>query len=933
MEFRLLGRLEAERDGQPVELGRRRERCLLGLLLLEVNRPIPVDRLVALLWDDDAPPTARSSLHTHVSRLRGRLDPDGTGRGGVRLVARDGGYLAEADEHTIDAYRFRVLLRRAQETGPPDRVDLLRRALALWRGPLLADVASPRLRERVGAELTEQRVLATELMIDAELAAGRHQEVLGELAALTAEVPYRERFVGQFMLALYRSGRHADALAAYRHLRERLAEELGSDPGPELQQLHTALLRRDPCLAAAGGGAATPAGQPVPAQLPAAPGWFTGRLDELAALTKSLTDAAGRGGTVVISAIGGAGGIGKTWLALHWAHQHLDRFPDGQLFVNLRGYDPSGQPVAPATAVRGFLEALGVPAAAVPVDAAAQIGLYRSLLSHRRMLILLDNARDSAQVADLLPGTTTCATIVTSRDRLAGLVTRHSAQPLALDVLDPPQARELLAGRLGEQRLAAEADAATALVTACAGLPLALGIVAARALAQPDLPLATLTAQLRDAATRLDALDDDDPQVSLRAVLSWSCAALSPLQARAFGLLGLAAGPDIGLPAAAALTGMSTVDAAAVLRALEAGSLVQQPVPGRWRMHDLVRLYAAEHADDGAGAAQRRLIDFYLHTAHTAAALVDPHRPPIALDPPVAGGEPDPLPDEPTALAWLDAEHECLLAAQRLAADRGWSAAVWQLAWTLDPLHGRRGHLRDNVSVWQASLVEASRVDDRTVALLAHRRLGNALVRAGQPADAIDHLDQALALAERSGDLAGQAHTHAALAQPWEQQGNDRRALAHATRAVGLYQELGSPAREAMALNLAGWSLIRLGDHEQAEERLVAALALSREHGYREGEADTLDSLGYLADRAGRHDEAAHRYQQALDLHREVGNSYGEAGTLERLGAAQTARGARDEARAAWRRALDMYRAQRRGADANRVQQDLAQLSAAPPAT
>jgi DNA-binding SARP family transcriptional activator/tetratricopeptide (TPR) repeat protein len=915
VEFRLLGRLEADLDGQPFVLGRRRERCLLGLLLLEANRPITVDRLVDLLWDGDAPSTARSSLHTHISRLRGRLDPDGTGRSGIRLVARDGGYLVEIDRHRVDAHRFQAMLRRAQQAGQADRVELLREGLALWRGPVLADVAPARLRERVGAELTEQRMLATELMIDAELAAGRHQKVIGELSALTAEHPYRERFAGQLMLALYRSDRYTDALAVYRQLADRLGVELGLDPGSGLRELYAAILRRDPHLDGAGVASAAPG----PAQLPAAPDWFTGRADELASLDKALTGFAS-GGTVVISAIGGAGGIGKTWLALHWAHQHLDRFPDGQLFVNLRGFDPSGRPMAPAMAVRGFLDALGVPPAAVPVEPAAQVGLYRSLLARRRMLIVLDNARDTDQVVDLLPGTSSCTAIVTSRDRLTGLVTRHSARPLALGVLDGAQARELLARRLGEQRLAAEPDAVAALVTGCAGLPLGLAIVAARALMPPEPPLSELAAALRDVATRLDAMGDDDQQANLRAVLSWSCAALTAQQARAFGWLGLAPGPDIGLGAAAALTDLAVTEVAAVLHALERQSLLSQPTPGRWRMHDLVRLYAAERAGrEGAADALRRLVDFYLRTAHAAAGLLDPHRVPVTVDVQAPGVAPQPLADEPAALAWLDAEHPCLLATQRLAADHGWHVAVWQLAWALDPLHGRRGHVQDNVAVWLAGLAAARHVDDRPTQLLAHRRLGNALGRAGRPAAAIGHLDEALTLAEEAGDLPGRAHTHVALAQPWEQQGDDRRALEHASQAVRLYQELGSPAREAMALNLTGWYLTRLGEHEQAEARLHAALALSREHGYRDGEADTLDSLGYLAHHAGRHGEALRHYQQAVDLYREVGNSYGEASTLDRLGVTHHALDAADRAREAWQQALELYRAQRRAADEQRV--------------
>ncbi|HEY2671665.1 MAG TPA: BTAD domain-containing putative transcriptional regulator, partial [Rugosimonospora sp.] len=959
-------RVEADHDGEPVPLGRRRERCLFGVLLLDAGVSIPADRLARLLWDDQPTATARAALNTHVSRLRNRLDPHHDGSLGIRLVSRNGGYLVEVDPQAIDATRFRSMVERARTVAEPvERSARLREALALWRGPVLADEASPRLRERIGSELTELRMATTELMVDAELAGGHHRELIGELFALTAEHPYRERLAGQLMLALYRSDRYADALAAYQGLSDRLAEGLGVVPGPSVSTLYTAMLRRDippgaypgagvarplpdavagrlpapaPARAPAPGGLPARAAQEppirVPRQLPAAPPWFTGRASELSVLTKSLAVYTG-GETVPILAIGGAGGVGKTWLALRWAHQNLDRFPDGQLYVNLRGFDPSGQPTAPATAVRGFLDALGAAPATIPADPDAQFGLYRSLVAGRQMLIVLDNARDTGQIADLLPGSATCAVIVTSRDRLTGLVSRHGADCLSLDVLDEVDSRELLVRRLGIQRLAEEPDAVASLLAGCGGLPLALGIAAARAVMQPVAGLAVIAGELRDATTRLSALDEDGSQASLRAVLSWSCATLTDRQAGVFAALGLAADPDIGLPAAAALAGLPAAEVAAALRAMEQRSLLQQHLPGRWRMHDLIRLYAAEQAardlpEDRRAAAIGRLVGFYLHTAHSASRLLDPHRPPIPVAGPVAGADPQPLPDETAALAWLDAEHQCLLAIQRHAATWGRHREAWQLAWTLDPLHGRRGHLHDNVAVWRAGLVAARHLDDPDMQAVAHRRIGNALVRARRFGDAVDHLGLALAVAEQSGDLSGQAHTRLALAQAFGDQGDDQRALEHATQAGRLYRSVDNPVREANALNTSGWYLARLGRHDEARAHLEAALALSRRHSFRDTEADTLDSLGYLAHRAGRHADAVRHYEQALALFRDLGNTYGEADTLTRLGAVHADLGGHDGARHAWRPAIELYEAQRRAADADRVRRQLRDLDRAP---
>jgi tetratricopeptide (TPR) repeat protein/transcriptional regulator with XRE-family HTH domain len=655
---------------------------------------------------------------------------------------------------------------------------------------------------------------------------------------------------------------------------------------------------RDSLLAASIGSPASAA--PVPRQLPASPGEFVGRQEELAALDRAVG---------AVSAASGGGGVGKTWTVLHWAHRNLHRFPDGQLFVDLRGFDPAGRPARPAEVVRGFLDALGVEPAAVPAGEDAQTALYRTLLADKRMLVVLDNARDSAQVVPLLPGSRGCTVLVTSRDRLAGLVAAHGAVPLPLGVLDDGEAWDVLSRRLGA-RLDAESTAD--LLSYCAGLPLALAVVAARAVLRPDVSLATLAAELRDVSTRLNALDTGDPAASVHTVLSWTCGALDDEQAAALALLGLNPGPDISVPAAAALVGAPGVSTA--LRALERVSVIEQHAPGRYRMHDLVKLFAldqAGHLPPGTqDAARRRLVEFYLHTAHAADVVLEPHRPPIELRTP-----PCTLPDPMT---WFAAEHANLLAAQRLSAARHWHEATWQLAWSMNTFHSRRGLAHDRLTTWQTALEATATLPAARLRVL--RLLGYACAGLGRHEEATTHLHEAVSLAESRNDLTEQGRVHQTLARAWELRGDQRRSYDHAVEALRVFRLLDRPVWIAEALNAAGWSAAVLGDHGTAREHCEAALALHREHDNPDGEADTLDSLGYLSHRTGDHDQAVDHYQRALTLFRHLDYTFEAAGTLERLGHPHLALGQHDQARAVWQEALVIYRSQQRTAEAQRVQ-------------
>ncbi|HZP52882.1 ATP-binding protein [Actinocrinis sp.] len=680
------------------------------------------------------------------------------------------------------------------------------------------------------------------------------------------------------------------------------------------------------------GAGASPAVTVVRAaqQLPAAPRTFTGRTRELAYLDSALEDQTRDDGTPVICAIGGMGGIGKTWLAVHWAHRHLDRFPDGQLYVNLRGFEPVGQPMTAAAVVRGFLEALGVPPAAVPVAPEAQAGLYRSLAAGRRMLILLDNARDTAQVTPLLPGDATCTVLITSRRQLTGLIATHGARSVALDVLPEDDARRLLARHLGGARLDAEPEATAALLDCCAGLPLALGIVAARATVHPHLTLAALAAELHESAHRLDGLDAGEPQVDLRGVLSWSSRALSPEVARAFGLLGIAPGPDLALAAAAALLGLPLVKTRTLLRTLEHAHLVQQHAPERYRMHDLLRLYASEQADEQhppaeLQAALRRLVDFYVHTAYAGAQLLA-HCPTPLIAEPEAGAVTHPLPDTSAAIAWFDAEHGNLLAAQQLARAQGWDAPVYHLAWALDPYHRRRGHIAHQAETWQLAVASARQLPEQAARVQAQQMLGDAYAQLGRTTDALRSLRKALTLAEQAGDITSQAQIHHSLGGTWERHGDDDRALEHAHRALLIFQTLDDPYQQARALNGVGWLQIRLGKYGEARANCEAALALLRSLPFNEqriGEANTLDSLGCVAHHLREYDQALDYYDQALTICRAQGHSYLEADILRHIAETRFAQRRLDQARGSWECARELYLAQHRLAAASRVQQQL----------
>jgi len=646
----------------------------------------------------------------------------------------------------------------------------------------------------------------------------------------------------------------------------------------------------------------------VPQQLPAAICGFAGRSIELHKLTAWLDDIASAG-TMVISAVDGMPGIGKTALAVHWAHQVADRFPDGQLYINLRGFDPSGVPVPAVEAIRGFLDAFGIPASQIPRSLDAQAGLYRSLLAGRRVLVVLDNARDVEQVRPLLPGSPGCLVLVTSRNELTGLIA-EGAHPLTLDLPTGAEAHQLLERRLGPDRLKAEPIPARQMADLCGRLPLALGIVAARAVTHPQFSLTDLAAELRNSHERLDAFEGGDPAVNPRSVFSWSYQQLSSAAARMFRTFGMYPGPDITVPAAASMAGVPIAAARPALAELAWSHLITEHVPGRFTFHDLLRAYAIEQAAgqtrayDHHDEAMHRVLDHYLHTAMTASNRFSPHRSPLHLASPQPGVLPADAADKEQAMAWFDAEAPVLFALISYAGANGFDTHAWQLPWALGPFFNRRSRWQDYAATQQTALAAAQRLGDTVALAHTHYLLGNAQSHMDDYDAAGSNVRQALDLFRELGDRANEGMVLNGLASLLEKQERYPEALAVALDALRMLKAAGHWWTQANLENGVGWLYAHLGQYDQALTHCQRALALHRDSGHRGGTADTLDSIGYVYLHLCDIAQAKVHYAKAIEAYREISASFGEGNSLAALGDALLAEGDPEAAAAAWRQAI-----------------------------
>ncbi len=945
VRFRILGPLEVWTGQGWGGIGAPKWRALLAALLLNQGQAVSTDRLIAELWGDDPPDRAANLVSVYVFRLRRVLgDPDGH-----VLTTRAPGYQLLLEPGDLDAERFEALAgqgRQALSAGDPGRAaGLLAEALGLWRGRALADVPPTALVTAEAGRLEESRLSALELRIEADEGCGRHAQLVPELRRLLSDQPLREGLWSLLIRALDGAGRHAEALAAYGQARKVISDELGVDPGPELQGLYQAMLTADrirpprPAGAPAAGSPGPPAaGSPspgapapqapvrtaragrgapprrVPAQLPADVPDFTGRYGPLERLRGLVSQARQQDNpAVTVAVVAGAPGLGKSALAVHAAHELRPAFPDGQLYVSLLG--GSEQPVPPDEALARFLRDLGVDGTRVPVDAEERAAMYRTRLAERQMLTVLDDARDAAQVRPLLPGTGSCAVIVTSRHRLSDLA---GSQLVDLDVLDEREAAELFTRIIGAERAAAEPDAVRDVLAVCAGLPLAIRIAGARLTARRSWSVRTLGGRLADQRRRMDELAAGD--LAVRATFQVSFDALHrPASrtgidpARVFRLLGVWQGPFIGLPAAAALIGEPEDPVADALEVLVDANLLESPAPDRYRLHDLLRTYAAERAEadevpQDIQAAVYRVLDWYLRTTDAAAGVVAPYLDRVPLAPPEPGGGPLAFATGEQALAWCEQERANLVAATRQAAAYGRHDIAWKLPAAMKVCLDRLGYRTEWLTTHHIALASARELGDKTAEAWVLTNLGMVLGQQ-RAQDALGYFEQALAIYREKGDRRYEAQVANNLAFCYLVLGRHEEAVAALRQALQLQREVGRRYGEAVALCNLAEAYIELGRHEEAIDSAKEALAVAREVGSVRDEGYALHNLGRAHLELGRLADAGQELEQALAIHRAAGDRFGEAKDLQRIGTAHARAGRPGPAREAWARARTLFEA------------------------
>jgi DNA-binding SARP family transcriptional activator/tetratricopeptide (TPR) repeat protein len=879
VEVRVLGPVGVWASGVPVPAGEPRQRAVLAALAVEAPHTVSAEALVDRVWGEAPPRQARRALHAHLSRVRALLATASgleTGTAPARLLRSSGGYALDVDPRQVDVLQFRQLLAWARDRSarPAVRAARLRQALALWQGPPLAGVTGA-WAERMRQAWEQDRLEATLAWADAEVAAGNATAVLGRLTELAAEHPLLEPATAVLMRAAHAAGRGAEALAHYDAIRRRLRDELGADPAAELRALHRTVLRGDTPPGDEPAAPAADGADPAPAQLPPAPCTFIDRAAELAAL-----DGATRDGGPPVVVISGTAGVGKTALAVHWAQSARSRFPDGQLYVDLRGYDAE-QPLNPADVLAAFLTALAPSAPAVPLGLEERAARFRTEAADRRLLVVLDNAAAVEQVRPLLPGGPGCLVLVTSRDALAGLVALHGAYRLDLDLLPPDAALDLL-HRLAGPRVAAEPDAAQTLAEQCGRLPLALRVAAERVSARPAARLADVVAELADRQRRLDLLTaGGDPRAAVREVFSWSVRGLPASDARLFALLGLHPGPHLDEHSAAALAGLPPARAARILDGLAGANLVQPVGARRVGLHDLLRAYAADLAHDGgeAPAATGRLVDLYL--AGAAAAMDRLYPAEAARRPRVpAGTAPLPaLPDRAAALAWLDAELECLVAITAHTAAHGRPEDTVRLS-TLLFRYLDGGHPGEAQTVHELALGAARGIGDVHGEALALNALGALHRQAGARESAAELLRLAMARFRESGDRTGEARALVNTGDVEAGRAGFREAARCFATARSVFRDLDDTVGEAHSLTRLGAVEERLGRVHAARAHLLEALDGHRRAGHAFGEAWALTELGRVEGRLGRHSAAAGHLDAALAAFGQLGDRDSEAWAL-----------------------------------------------------
>jgi DNA-binding SARP family transcriptional activator/tetratricopeptide (TPR) repeat protein len=923
--FTVLGPVRAWQAGAELDVGSAQQRAVLAVLLLRNGTPTSVEEIIDALWDEDVPGSAASTVRTYVSRLRRMLEDSAAAGSEIRSVA--GGYQLDLSVDELDLTVFQRHVTDAERARQAGDVMMWAKELVsgldLWHGTPLAGLPGP-FAARQRANLERLRASAEATRLRAELDLGEPDRVLPELAALADEHPLDERLREVLIIGLYRAGRQADALAAYEEIRSLLADELGIDPGPALQALHERILRADPTLMPAmpvmpsdaettepalpsERGASIDALPVKLAQLPPDLRSFSGRAAQLRQVDALLAEPGPRYGPLIVL-VSGTAGVGKTAFAIHWAHQIAKSFPDGQLYLNLRGFDPGGSPLTADEAVGIALQSLGVAAARLPTHPDARSVLYRSMLAGRRILLLLDNARDADQIRPLLAGGQDSVIIVTSRMQLTGIVAEYDARLVALDLFSDAESREMLSARLGT-RLKTESGEVDSIIDRCARLPLALTVVAARAAGRPAFSMADVAAELDPGRRRLDAFGNTDPAIDVRTVFSWSYHGLTPTAASMFRLLSLHPGQDITLASAASLAGLPLPETRQALDELADAALLIESARGRFSWHDLLRAYAEEvcAATDerhDRRAAEQRLLAHYTHSAHAVALVLNPHRhrtkpppvpPHVILDTPATYAE---------AVAWTLAEHANVTAAAAYAEATGLYREVFDLASAIDTFYVRADRWQDRTVNWQLALAAAEKLGDLDLVTASQAKLGQAHADRGDQARAGAYIVRALEVYQAREQWANAADCYISLGVMAHKLGDFPRAIEYYEAAMDVATRANHKVSIAVVLNNVGWSYLSMGQYDRAIELCSQALDYFEEASDSYGVAQARDSLAHAYRGLGRRDLVIAYARQAADAFIELVTRVPAAVALCLLGEAYEAEGKLPDARTTWEQAV-----------------------------
>ncbi|ONI80999.1 hypothetical protein ALI144C_20755 [Actinosynnema sp. ALI-1.44] len=916
VRFALLGPLRAWRDGAEIELGPPQQRLVLSLLLVHAGKPVGLDTLVDLLWAHDPPSSAVNVVHRYVGTLRRLFEPDLPTRATGSWLIRDAGaYRLAVTAESCDLVEYRDHTARARQladSGDSDSaVDAYIAAMRLWQGRVAHGIVAPSRAQSIFLDVDHDGCRTVCEAADLALRTGRGGEIVPFLRQAVSLDEYNEAMQARLMRALTATGNQAAALKTFETVRAKLADELGVTPGPELSEAFHDVLTPQVSSPSPQPSARpadeTPSIAPIvqPAQLPPDLPSFAGRAGELKQLDSLLPDLPRN---LVTVAIDGMPGAGKTTLAVHWAHSVASRFPDGQLYVNMRGFHPDHVQLTATEALRGFLEALGISANRIPAGVDAQSALYRSVLSTRRVLVLIDNAREAADIRPLLPGAAGCLVIVTSRNRLTGLVAGAGAQAMTLSALPAEEARETLVRRLGREKVETEAGAVEEIIALCGGLPLALAIVAARAAAYPNFPLSAVIAKLKQTKGTLRGFRDDE--LDVHTVFSWSYRILSPAAARLFRLVSLHIGAETSLEAAASLAGLPPARTQALLDDLARIRLLTESEPGRFVAHDLIRAYATEQRHELDPPQQQhealgRLLDFYLHTSYQAYLRMPPHQVFPAPPPPRAGVAAVDIPDLGAALRWFDTERHAIELLVKTAAEHGFLSYTWYLAITIQQYYQRRGLAHEWESTTEVALEAAVEAGDKPAQARMHRSLAGAYFVLKKSAQSLAHLARTEALLHELNRTTDFAYVYSNYATVLSDLGRTEEALAYHRRALVLYEEAGDRKGQAISLHAMATDAAAIDATVDAIGLVDRAMDIYRELGDRHGEANGWEATGRIHIGRGDHRTAVTCLRRAVEIYREVHALAEAANVLILLGDTVNATSeATEDALSAWRTAL-----------------------------